>query len=140
MSSPNLKQAVPFFMVTDMDSSITFYVDGLGFEIKLEWKPEGNLEWCWLEREGVAVMLQAYRAGLRPEEKLGVGVSVYFICEDALKLYREFKQRGLGPAEPFVGNKMWVVSLLDPDGYALHFESVTNAPEETVYSEWIKSK
>jgi lactoylglutathione lyase len=136
----NLRQAVPFFMVTNVERSIEFYVKGLGFELKLDWKPEGKIEWCWLERESVAHMLQAYRPGHQPNEKLGVGVSICFICSDALKLYQEFIQRGLKPAEPFVGNKMWVVSLQDPDGYKLDFETDTDMPEETRYSEWIKSK
>jgi hypothetical protein len=29
--TPNVKQAVPFFMVTDIEASLRFYVDGLGF-------------------------------------------------------------------------------------------------------------
>jgi lactoylglutathione lyase len=136
----NLRQAVPFFRVTNMERSIEFYVKGLGFELKLEWKPEGKIEWCWLERESVAHMLQAYRPGHQPNEKFGVGVSVCFICSDALKLYQEFIQRGLKPAEPFVGNKMWVVSLQDPDGYRLDFESVTDVHEGIKYSDWFRLK
>jgi hypothetical protein len=30
---------------------------------------------------------------------------------------------------------MWVTSLRDPDGYRLEFESPTDVPEETRYSE-----
>jgi hypothetical protein len=30
-----------------------------------------------------------------------------------------------------VGNGLWVVSLTDPDGYRLDFESPTDAPEGT---------
>jgi catechol 2,3-dioxygenase-like lactoylglutathione lyase family enzyme len=33
MSESNVEQAVPFFMVSDMDASLRFYVDGLGFEM-----------------------------------------------------------------------------------------------------------
>ena len=42
----NLKQAVPFFIVTNMDLSMAFYIDGLGFELKMDWKPKGRIEWC----------------------------------------------------------------------------------------------
>lgn len=136
----NLKQAIPFFMVTNIDRSIGFYVQQLGFEIKLDWKPAGRIEWCSLEREGVAIMLQEYRAGLRPEGKLGQGVSICVICADALALYNEFLKKGLQPAEPFVGNNMWVVSLTDPDGYRLDFESVTEVPEETTYTHWMANR
>lgn len=127
-------------MVTNMDRSLKFYIDGLGFEIRMEWKPVGKIEWYWLEREGVALMLQEYREGFVPNEKTGVGVSVCIICKDALKLYDEFRQKGLKPKEPFVGNNMWVVSLHDPDGYKLDFESDTDVPEETKYSDWIKKE
>jgi hypothetical protein len=34
---------------------------------------------------------------------------------------------------------MWVTILTDPDGYKLDFESPTNVPEETVYSDDMKS-
>jgi hypothetical protein len=139
-SKANLKQAVPFFMCTNMERSLEFYIKGLGFEIKIDWKPEGKIEWCWLEREGVALMLQEYRKDFLPNEKLGAGFSVCFMCNDSLVLYKEFLQTGLSPQEPFVGNNLWVVNLKDPDGYNLSFESPTDAPEETLYSEWSKSK
>ena len=135
----NLKQAVPFFMVTSIDRSLDFYVRGLGFEVKIDWKPNGRIEWCWLEREGIAIMLQEYREGSKPKEKLGQGVSVCFMCNDALALYKQFLAASLSPQEPFVGNNLWDVQLTDPDGYNIHFESPTEVPEETKYSEWKKS-
>ena len=138
MREPNLKQAVPFFMVTNIDKSLDFYTKGLGFEIKIDWRPQGKIEWCWLERDGVALMLQEYRKEFLPKEKFGVGVSICFMCNDALALYKEFLQTGLSPREPFVGNKLWVVQLIDPDGYIICFESPTDVPEEISYSEWIK--
>ena len=55
-----------------------------------------------------------------------------FICADAVGLYREFVSRGLDAKRPFVGNKMWVTEVVDPDGYRLFFESRTDAPEESV--------
>jgi catechol 2,3-dioxygenase-like lactoylglutathione lyase family enzyme len=128
-----IRQAVPFFMVADMDASLRFYVDGLGFTKTRDWTPNGAIEWCWLERDGVALMLQAYRAGRMPEDTRGVGVSVCFQCTDALALYRAFTGRGLTPKRPFVGNGMWVVVIKDPDGYTLDFESETDVPEETEY-------
>jgi lactoylglutathione lyase len=38
-----------------------------------------------------------------------------------------------------VGNNLWVVELSDPDGYKVCFESPTDVPEGTKYSEWSKS-
>ena len=110
----NLKQAVPFFGVTDMGASLRFYVEGLGFEMTNAWRPESEVRWCWLQREGVALMLQSFliegpHANL-PETKLGLGVSICFVCEDAIALYHEFKSRDIAASRPFVGNSMWVTS------------------------------
>jgi catechol 2,3-dioxygenase-like lactoylglutathione lyase family enzyme len=135
----NVQQAVPFFAVTSMDQSLRFYMDGLGFTMKYRWIDEGKLRWCWLEIGGAALMLQEYKTegpdSWKPEGKVGVGVSVYFQCRDALSIYRDSRERGLEPRRPFVGNAMWVVTFTDPDGYKILFESPTDAPEESEYTE-----
>jgi lactoylglutathione lyase len=142
--SANVKQAVPFFGVTDMEVSLRFYVDGLGFTIKRRWIPDrdeehpagGKIRWCWLELGQAAIMLQEFMPQGRPKEPLGTGASVSFTCEDALALYREFKLRGVQTrSRPFVGNGLWVVPLTDPDGYRIEFASSTDAPEESELEE-----
>jgi hypothetical protein len=40
VTTANVKQAVPFFGVTNMESSLRFYVEGLGFKIKHQWIPD----------------------------------------------------------------------------------------------------
>ncbi|MCG3121375.1 MAG: hypothetical protein ALAOOOJD_04440 [bacterium] len=136
---PNVKQAVPFFAVSNIEASIRYYSDGLGFEMANKWIDEGKLRWCWLQRGGAALMLQEFKKeghdSWVPEGKVGVGVSICFICADALAFYREVTSRGIKASRPFVGNGMWVTSLLDPDGYRIEFESYTDVPEGTAYSE-----
>ena len=39
----NVQQAVPFFGVVDMERSVRYYVEGLGFRIVHGWEPEGRL-------------------------------------------------------------------------------------------------
>ena len=138
---PNVRQAVPFFMVTDIEASLRFYVDGLGFAITNEWRPahaRGRIQWCWLQLGGAAVMLQEYwrdgAPGGAPEGPLGLGVSVCFMCVDAIAIYHEITARGVAAKRPFVGNGLWVVSVQDPDGHRLDFESPTDAAEETEYT------
>jgi lactoylglutathione lyase len=136
---PNVKQVVPFLAVSKMEASTRFYIDGLGFKMTIHWIDEGKLRWCWLELGGAALMLQEHRVegndAWTPEGKLGEGVSLVFICEDALGIYRTVTGRGIQASKPFVGNGMWVTSLSDPDGYKIEFESVTDTPEETEYTE-----
>ena len=131
----NVHQAVPFFEVASMEQSLRFYMDGLGFTMKYRWIDEGKLRWCWLEIGTAALMLQEYKTEWKPEGKVGVGVSICFTCRDALSIFRQGRSRGLQPRTPFVGNAMWVVSLIDPDGYKILFESSTDAPEESEYKE-----
>lgn len=136
---PNVRQAVPFFGVSSMEASLRFYIGGLGFEMTEHWIDEGKLRWCFLRIGEAALMLQEYRedghGSWKPEGRLGEGVSICFFCEDALAIYREVTARGIRAKRPFVGNGMWVTSLSDPDGYRLDFESYTDAPEESEYSE-----
>ena len=135
----NVKQVVPFFRVSDMDRSVRFYLDGLGFIMKHKWVVDEKLRWCWLELGGASLMLQTYtndgHHAWVPAGKLGEGVSLAFQCNDAVALYREFISRGLEASEPQVGNSMWVACLSDPDGYRLEFESPTDTPEETKLSD-----
>jgi lactoylglutathione lyase len=137
-TAANVRQAVPFFAVSKIEESVRYY-EGLGFEMTKEWIDEGKLQWCWLQHGDAALMLQEFRKEAKdssvPQGKVGVGVSVCFICEDALALYRAFRSRGIHASKPFVGNGMWVTSLSDPDGYRIEFESYTDVPEETEFSE-----
>jgi lactoylglutathione lyase len=135
---PNVKQAVPFFGVANMEESLRFYVDGLGFKMTRKWIDVGKLRWCWLEHGDAALMLQEFRKeghdSWLPQGKVGEGVSICFICRDAIEIYRNVTARGIRASRPFVGNGMWVTSLSDPDGYRIDFESYTDAPEETEFS------
>ena len=139
IANVRIQQLVPLLMVQDMERSLAFYATGLGFEIKDTWKPEGKIRWCWLEQGGAALMLQEWGAAdpRRTEllGKVGAGVGFNFQCTDAISFYKSVKERGIGVQRPFVGNNMWVASLDDPDGYSLHFESPTDAPEESEYQE-----
>jgi catechol 2,3-dioxygenase-like lactoylglutathione lyase family enzyme len=136
----NVGKAVPFLRVTDMASSLHFYVDGLGFSIARQWIPEsdehypsdGKIRWCWLELGDAAIMLQEFAPQSRPKATLGSGVSISFTCQDALVMFRDFKSRGVDcRIRPYVGNGLWVVPLADPDGYLIEFASPTDALEES---------
>ena len=154
MTGVNVRQAVPFFGVRNMEASLKFYIDGLGFKMKYRWipdrsedNPDGRIRWCWLELGEAAIMLQEFRKVDEHNvylegriatipKNLGLGVSINFTCQDSLALYREFKSRGIKIAQkPFVGNGMWCVNVIDPDGYKLWFNSPTDAPEESELQE-----
>ena len=78
---------------------------------------------------------------MTPESATAANVQQLVPLLDVTSMSRslELYERGLGfnlePQRPFVGNRMWVVLLQDPDGYRVFFESQTDVPEETLYSE-----
>src|SRR5258708_35181837 len=92
LAAVNVQQAVPFFLVSDMERSLRYYVGGLGFELTKKWTPRGRIEWCWLQMGSPSLMRQAF--GKAPAEKVSMGISVVFKCHDALATYCETKQRG----------------------------------------------
>lgn len=138
-SDRNVKEVVPFLNVSSMERSIRYYVDGLGFVMKHRWEVDGRLRWCWLALGGAALMLQEFNKeghdSWTPAGKVGEGVALCLVCEDALAIYHQVRSRGIEASEPEVGNAMWVTGLTDPDGYRLFFESATDTPEETKLSE-----
>jgi lactoylglutathione lyase len=139
ISNGNVKQVVPFLRVSDMERSVRFYVEGLGFTMRNKWVVEEKLRWCWLELGGAALMLQEFpkegHDSWVPACQVGEGVTLCFTCEDAIAINHEARARGLEASEPQVGNALWVTCLSDPDGYRLDFESPTNVPEDTKLSE-----
>ena len=100
---------------------------------------EGKLRWCSLSLGGSTIMLQEFpnpaQDSWTREGKVGVGVSLCFLCEDAIAIYREVVSHGIEASEPEVGNSMWVTSLVDPDGYHLESERITDVAEDTKLSE-----
>jgi hypothetical protein len=56
----NVKQAVPFFRVSNIETSVRYYVDGIGFEMTRKWIVNGKLRWCWLQHGEAALMLQEF--------------------------------------------------------------------------------
>ncbi len=136
----NVQSVAPMLLVTDMERSVNFYGNGLGFTVVNTWMPDGKLRWCWMELGSAALMLQQLRPvdrdrmGMNP--KLGAGASLYFQCQDAVQLYRQFAIRGIhATEEPIVGNGNWEVFLVDPDGYHINFTSPASEPEETRLSQ-----
>jgi hypothetical protein len=143
-ANSDVKQVVPFLMARVIQTSIDFYIKGIGFEIKNKWIDKGRIRWCWPQVGGAALMLQEYPADEHhistSAENPGDGVRIYFIGRDGLTIYKDVILKGLSVSEPFVGNNMCVTGLTDPADYNIFFESPTAVEEETKYSDWILSK
>lgn len=121
-----IRELVPLLFVQDIERSMAFYRDSLGFAVAGKWEPEGQLAWCRLQRDGSAVMLQQADEEDGPAAGRGRGIGFFFICDDVADIHAELSGRGLqlvSPEVAFYG--MQQVFVADPDGYELCFESPT---------------
>ena len=124
---------IPEFDVTDLDASLAFYRDVLGFRVVYA-RPEERF--AMLEREGARIMLEEapgpgrrfHRAPL--ERPFGRGVNFQIEAGDVDALLARVIAAGLAPYLPLeerwyrrdgqeVGNRQF--ALADPDGYLLRF-------------------
>jgi uncharacterized glyoxalase superfamily protein PhnB len=115
----------PTMAVRDMNRTIEFYRDQLGFQLGMAFPDVGSPEYADLSKDGMVLMFVPTRnCGIDDSEKLGVGVSFYMqIDGDIDKYYRELKKKGVKIVidikdEPF-GIRDF--SVMDPDGYLLTF-------------------
>jgi catechol 2,3-dioxygenase-like lactoylglutathione lyase family enzyme len=123
----DLRGLCPLIQVFDMDSSLHFYCDLLGFTI-VEKAEKGG--WAWLRHGTADLMLNAaYDDGARPPEPdparlLGHQDTVLFIgCPDVDGAYEHLRVKGLAVSKPKVAwYGMKQMSLKDPDGFEICFQ------------------
>src|SRR5262252_3647201 len=128
----HLEPAVPLLQVFDMQTSLTFYRDVLGFEIVRQTDQDW---WAMIRLGGATLMLNtAYEDNERPpapdpQRVLGhQDVSLYFDFDDLDALYTHLKANGCDvkpPADTTYGLRQ--LSVRDPDGYELCFTAALSA-------------
>ncbi|MDQ3516116.1 MAG: VOC family protein [Gemmatimonadota bacterium] len=112
----------PSLTVNDLQRSIQFYRDGLGFSVGQEWKEEEKLMGVMLEAGKAFVMLGQDDFAKGKDRTKGVGVRLYIETDqDVDALAQQAKAAGLaldsGPADLGWGPRGF--TLTDPDGYKL---------------------
>ena len=129
----NIPALVPELDVSDLDRSLAFYVDLVGFTILYQ-RPEERF--AYLTLDGVHMMLdEAAGPGrrFRPaplEQPYGQGVNFQITVADAAILHQRVLTAGYVPQVPIedrwyrrndseIGLRQFVVA--DPDGYLLRF-------------------
>jgi uncharacterized glyoxalase superfamily protein PhnB len=116
----------PLLAVQDINRSVEFYRDRLGFAVVGKAESEGKIFWCRLERGGASIMLQQADNEDGPPEGRGRGITLYFICDDADALYADLSLRGSQLTPPRLASYgMRQLFVPEPDGYSICFESPT---------------
>ena len=112
----------PSLTVNDLERSIRFYKDGLGFSTGEEWKDGDKLVGVMLESDKVYLMLGQDDFAKGRDRMKGIGVRLYIqVKADIRALAEQAKGAGLkldsGPAD--LGWGPVGFTLTDPDGYKL---------------------
>ncbi|HVH66441.1 MAG TPA: VOC family protein [Gemmatimonadales bacterium] len=109
--------ASPILRVTDMDASVHYYVDVLGFR-NAEW---GSRDFTSVNRDRAGIYLSRGGQGC-------TGTWAWIGVEDAQLLYQEYLARGAKIRHP-PRNYPWALEfhVEDPDGHVLRFGSEPRA-------------
>jgi catechol 2,3-dioxygenase-like lactoylglutathione lyase family enzyme len=122
----NLNSITPFFIVTDLKDSVTFYVDKLGFEV---WYtgPEESPYWAMIGRGPVSVMLKVIADDIKPVPNPSLhewaAWDAYISTDDPDTLFDEYSAAGVIFRKPIHDNSdnLRGFEVTDADGYVLFF-------------------
>ena len=125
-ASRNLVAISPFFIVKDLQASIAYYRERLGFELDFQ-GPEGHPFYAGVTRDGIGIMLKAILPGVLPcpnhTRHEWARWDAYIITLDPDALFDEFSQRGVPFVQTlsFIDEGLWGFEITDADGYVLAF-------------------
>jgi hypothetical protein len=122
----NLASISPFFIVKDLQVSISYYIERFGFQLDFQ-GPEGDPYYAGVRRDGIGIMLKAILPDVLPQpnhtrhEWARWDAYIYTLDPDAL--FAEFSQRGASFVKTlsFIDEGLWGFEVTDADGYVLAF-------------------
>jgi catechol 2,3-dioxygenase-like lactoylglutathione lyase family enzyme len=121
-----LESVCPFFIVKDLEVSLAFYVDQLGFKITFK-GPDDDAYFGIVERDGAWFMLKAITPDVGPvpnSTRHGwARWDAYVYVPEVDALYEEYRSRDLAFQTPLGvnGDNLRGFELKDADGYVLYF-------------------
>ena len=127
----NLASISPCFIVANLQASIAWYIERLGFQLDFQ-GPEGDPYYGRVSRDGIGIMLKAILPDVLPRpnhtrhEWARWDACIYTLDPD--RLFTEFTQRGASfvKALSFIDHGLWGFEVTDADGYVLAFFQVRN--------------
>jgi uncharacterized glyoxalase superfamily protein PhnB len=119
-----LRMITPSFTSTDLQRSIAFYRDVLGFVLGEEWRQDGALVGCEIHAGSVTFMLGQDDFAKGRDRQKGLGSRLYCdTTQDLDRVAAEIKARGgvldQEPQDMPWGSRVFMIS--DPDGFKLTF-------------------
>ncbi len=123
-----LKTLIPMLNVADIEASLEFYRDALGFEVVS--LPDKVKEWQWATIRSGATELMVSQTEEGPQLAMPIDLAAnsgwptifYFYPDDVVALYESVRAKGFETTEletTFYGMREF--SMQDPDGHVLSF-------------------
>ena len=130
-TSRNLASISPFFIVENLQVSISYYIERMGFQLDFQ-GPETDPYYGSVSRDGIGIMLKAIAPDVLPRpnrtrhEWARWDAYIYTLDPDAL--FSEFKQRGVSFLKELslIDQGLWGFEVTDADGYVLAFFQTRN--------------
>ena len=125
-ASRNLVSIRTFFIVQDLQASISHYIERFGFHLDFQ-GPDDDVYYAQVSRDGLGIFLKAIPPEVLPcpnhtrHEWARWDAYIYTLDPDTL--FKEFKQRGASFAKElsFIDDGLWGFEVSDADGYVLAF-------------------
>ena len=125
-TTKNLVSICPFFIVKDLQASVAFYRERLGFQLDFQ-GPEDDVYYAGVSRDGIGIMLKAIVPDVLPcpnhTRHPWARWDAYIYTLDPDTLFDEFRQRGVSFVKElsFIDDGLWGFEITDADGYVLAF-------------------
>jgi catechol 2,3-dioxygenase-like lactoylglutathione lyase family enzyme len=122
----NLTYVSPFFIVTSLKTSVSFYVDKLGFEIRYT-GPDEDPYWAIVGRDNISIMLKAIAPDVKPipnhTRHDWAPWDAYISTVEPDTLFEEYRSNSVAFRKPIHNNSddLRGFEIEDADGYVLFF-------------------
>lgn len=122
----NLNYISPSFIVSDLKTSVSFYKDKLGFELR-HIGPDGDPFWAIVGRDNISIFLKAIAPDIKPIPNYTrhnwARWDAYISTEEPDMLFEEYRSKGVIFHQPILddGDNLRGFEVADADGYILFF-------------------
>jgi hypothetical protein len=93
-----VKHCIPIIPSANLEKSLRFWVDGLGFSMSSEMRKDDKLIFCMLRKDDICFMLN-HRAGAPAKPEGYDGIRLYWTPTDIDKTRDRLKSLGYGVSE-----------------------------------------
>jgi glyoxylase I family protein len=111
--------------VADVERSVNFYGDTLGFKCAIRYEEEDQLDWASIKSGAITLFLHRSLPKNESAEARAArrSIKLFFQPDDDLGLHAALKAKGHQPTEPQIASYgAREFSMRDPDGYTIMFQ------------------